>query len=139
MQRMRFDTLLAVAVLLVACCAVPSLRTSELRARTALDVLADVVDPAYQLAMQGCIDALDVTMRAGETDAATPAATEAGIDAITARCDRVRAGFDKIRGYHEAAISAVEDSDFDGATTLIDKLRAEWGDLQTVPGKDAGP
>jgi hypothetical protein len=116
--------------LLAACCAMPGARTSEVRARTSLDVLADIIDPAYGLAMQSCVDSEGVAMRAGEMDAATPAQTEAALVIISARCHQVRDSFEQIRQYHERAISLVEDGSYAAALDQLDQLRVTWRELR---------
>lgn len=100
--------------------------STELRARTALDAIADIVDPAYQLAMQGCVQLEDQAMTLGELDARTPAQTEAAIGAISSRCHVTRDAFDKIRSTHDQAVAYVEDGKFDQALQQLEEMREAW-------------
>lgn len=102
--------------------------TLETRVRTALDILADVVDPSYQLAVDGCI--------AREADAVRR--FEAGSDAardeyttIKLRCGQVRRAFDAIRDHHARAAAAVEHGKLAEAEAEIERVRGLWRGMDT--------
>lgn len=123
--RVPFYTLAAsfVLVLLVACC---SSSVTEVAARSALNIIADTVDPSYQLAVQGCKDLQDLTMREGEAGKRTAVSTETEINAISARCHKMVDAFDEIRRFHEQGVQYVEDGRFEQALTEVDKAREAW-------------
>lgn len=132
LRRYWYGAAYALVFLLIACCA-PGLRsgsTAELRARTSLDVLADVVDPAYQMAMQGCVDRENYAMMLGEKGLATVDATESNLAIISKRCNTVRVAFESIREYHDQAVAFVEDGKFDDALDRIDAMQAAWRELR---------
>lgn len=124
-----FCTLLAsfVLVLLVACC---TSSVNEASARSALNIIADTVDPSYQLAMQGCADLEDQVMREGEAGKRTATSAETEIANISARCHRVADAFDEIRLFHQEAIELVNGGHYDEALTVITKAREAWRTLR---------
>ena len=100
--------------------------TLETRVRTSLDVLADVVDPSYQLAVDGCI--------AREADAVRR--FEAGSDrardeyeSVKLRCGQVRKAFDLIRDHHARAVSFVENGKLTEAEAEVERVRGFWRSL----------
>lgn len=129
---MKRALLLAATISLFACARGPT----ETRVRSALDLLADVVDPSYALAMDGCI--------AREEDAVRRA--EAGSDKageeyrqISARCHVVRAAFESIRKSHGRAAEFVEQGDYARAEDELDQVRAAWRALDEVETKEPPP
>jgi hypothetical protein len=112
------------AALFVAC--VPR-GTAEVRVRSALDLLADVVDPSYSFAVDSCI--------AQEGDAVRRA--EAGSDqagdeyrAIKARCAVVKDTFEQIRLAHDRAREHVEAGAIDRAESELARIRSYWTALR---------
>jgi hypothetical protein len=105
---------------------VSSSALSEASAQSALNVIADAVDPSYELAMQGCIAREEVLMSAGEAGKATPDETEAAIATTQKRCHEVEAAFEAIRNYHTQAVQYVEAGKYDEALQQIDLAREAW-------------
>jgi len=118
------------ALFLITCCVPGSSSTAELRARTALNALADVVDPAYDLAMLGCRDLEDRVMREGEAGQRSAVSTETTIAAISQRCHKVRSAFDELRAYHEQAVQLVMRGDYEQALAILQQTREAWQTLR---------
>src|SRR5262245_39367235 len=91
------------ALVLTACGA-----QSELRTRTALDVLGQVIDPAFEAAMAGCVAQEAVVMERARAGMVTPAEARGQLDAIMGPCLQVSAAFERIRKLHEKAAILVE-------------------------------
>jgi hypothetical protein len=107
---------------------------ADARVRSALDVFALVVDPAYAFAVDACIarEALVADqVEAGKTaiDAAT-----AELRNIRARCQATRRTFDSIRANHDRARELVEDGQLEEAERQLEQVRREWTELQTTGG-----
>ena len=109
--------------------------TTEARVRSALDLLADVVDPSYQFAVDACI--------AQERDAVRR--FEAGSDpardeyvAIKSRCQNVRAAFDQIRRGHARAAELVESGKVQEAEREVARVRGYWHVLYERDDHDGG-
>lgn len=122
--------LLALALAVsTACCAA---QTADARVRSALDLLADVIDPSYALAMQGCIARQDQIMTAGERDDLPAADVDSALHVVTVRCNRVRTAFETMRQQHDRAREIVGRGQVDEAQHAVDEIRALWSALQEV-------
>jgi hypothetical protein len=111
--------------LLTAC----SLGSAGTHVRTTLDVLAGVVDPAYSVAMDGCIASQEVAVAQAEVGISSAEQAGAVIARVRARCDRVRAGFETIRLHHDEARRFVEAGELDQAEKLLEQIQADWREL----------
>jgi hypothetical protein len=118
-------------VLLCACCATSSGATSaDARVRSSLDLLADIIDPAYALAMQGCRESGEIAMQKGAMGKQSQIETENEINDIFARCHRAHSAFEMIRVYHNQATSRVEAGDIKEAEELVERIRESWRSLR---------
>lgn len=117
---------LVVALLLLSSCAQA---TADARIRSALDVLADVIDPASQLAAQGCIAAQETEVSEAEAGRTTAAQAGERIQRIRVRCRALRDAFDAMRARHDQARRLVEQGALEQAAHVIDEIRAEWRQL----------
>lgn len=103
---------------------------TEVHARASLDVLREVVDPAYELAVQGCKDRQARVVEDGERDGGLSVAQiDTQLAAIRARCHKVRTAFDELRTYHDEASRFVEDGRIEDAEQEITKAREAWRTL----------
>lgn len=115
------------ALLLSACTA-----SAELRTRTALDTLAEIVDPAYEAAMAGCEAQEAIVMESARAGAITPAEARTRLDEIMGPCLRISAAFERIRRLHEKAAILVETGQYKQAALLLGELRKAWAQLGGV-------
>jgi hypothetical protein len=120
--------LLVITSLLVGCCGYRG-ESKEVAVRSALDVLADVVDPASKLARSTCDAKEELELartRAGEVKAAE---TQAKFEVIRKRCDKVHENIELLRAMHEEAVERFEKGDLDAAMTRVEQARAMFRDL----------
>jgi len=122
---LRVVTTAAGISLLTAC----SLGSASTHVRTTLDVLAGVVDPAYSVAMDGCIASQEVAVAQAEVGISSAEQAGAVIARVRARCDWVRAGFETIRLHHDEARRFVEAGELDQAERLLEQIQADWREL----------
>lgn len=118
----------ALTVMLSACSL--SARTADARVREAVDILADVIDPASELAAQGCITAQETQASEAEAGRITVTQASEAIQQIRVRCRALRAAFDAMRERHAEARQLVEDGALEQAAELVDEIRAEWRQLR---------
>jgi hypothetical protein len=121
--------LLAAAALLYACCAPLGGTTADAHVRTALNVLADVIDPAAELVKRGCQDEHAATLREVEAGKRTAVGAEDQINATSRRCNAQLEVFDGMRKKHELARGAVEAGRVEEAEHLIESIRQTWREL----------
>ncbi|HMJ10202.1 MAG TPA: hypothetical protein VK524_02295 [Polyangiaceae bacterium] len=126
-----FGHLLRVAMVAagIALCTACSLGSTDARVRTALDVFADVIDPAYSVAMDGCIAPQKVAVAQAEAGLVTAAQAGDVIAQVRARCDQVRESFETIRLHHDEARRFVESGELGQAEKLLEQIRADWRQL----------
>jgi hypothetical protein len=115
------------AVVLTACGA-----SAEMRTRTALETLAQVVDPAYEAAMAGCTAQEAVVMERARAGALSPGEARAQLDAIMGPCLQVSAAFERIRKLHDQAAILVETGQLAQAEQALGELRKAWALLGGV-------
>jgi hypothetical protein len=116
----------AVALLLgVSCCT----GANDNRVRTALDVLADTIDPAYAFAMDACAEREAREVDAVRSGGSTFARAESAIEDIRARCDRVRDAFDSMRKAHAEAVTLVDQGEVKQAAERVEDVRGMWRTL----------
>jgi hypothetical protein len=122
---MRVAVLAAGLSLLTAC----SMGKADTHVKTALDVFAEVIDPAYSVAMDSCIVPQEVAVAQAEVGLATAGQASAVIAQVRARCARVREGFEAIRLHHDQARRFVESGELDRAERLLEQIRSDWQQL----------
>lgn len=108
----------------------PAQGTTDARVRSALDLLAVVVDPAYGFAVDACIARETLVAEAVEDGRTSPDAGLTELGAVRARCQATRRAFDAIRAGHERARALVEAGKVLEAEQALDEVRAEWRELQ---------
>lgn len=95
----------------------------------ALNVVADLANPSYDLAIQACDEAeVFIIARAGTTYDEDAAA----IASVRAVCDRVFAGFDALRVAHRVARAAVDGGGEALITQAMAELQAAWDALRAL-------
>lgn len=109
---------------------------AELAIRGGLDMAATVVDPAYALAVEGCKTEERFYLARAEADVSSIAAARADLTRARARCDRIVAAFEEIRGWHELAGAALEDGKLKTAQAELDKIVEAW---RTLRERTSGP
>ncbi len=102
----------------------------EARLRGALDVMAQVVDPAYALAVDGCIARETLIVDAAERGDVRPLDADRMIGEVRVRCNRLRVSFDAIRHVHARAAELVEQGAIDEAQAQLDRIEQLWRDIQ---------
>ena len=107
--------------------------SADAKARSALNTLAVVIDPAYELAIDGCVASEQAEVNAERAGTQAPAVTSQHLGEIRARCDRVRAVFERMRTLHAEAAAAVEAGAIEHAEAKLFEVRGLWQAL----GKDA--
>jgi hypothetical protein len=122
------DTVIMLLLTYAFACAADA--TTDTRVRTALDVFAQVIDPAYSMAMDGCIAPQQVAVAQAEAGLVTVERAQATIDKVRVRCARVRDGFEQIRIHHEQAVRSVEAGKLDQADQLLEQIGADWSALR---------
>lgn len=123
--------ILLLLVALVASCVGHS-QSAEPAVRSALNALADVVDPAYGLAVDGCAEREQAELQAEKAGAQSAALTDQHLKAIRARCDLIRSIFEQIRDAHIAAVSLVEAGAVEGAEKKLAEVKDLWRKLARV-------
>ena len=123
-----------VVILLIAVFAACAHKTqsTETYVRSALDVLADVIDPAYALAVDGCVEREKAELAAERSGSQKSAVTDENLRAIRGRCDQVRAAFERIRDAHTDAAERVEAGAIDDAKEKIEEARKQWATLSQL-------
>lgn len=124
-QLLRVAMLSAGLSLLTAC----AMGKADARVRTALDVFAEVIDPAYSVAMDSCVAPQEVAVAQAEAGLATAAQADAVIAQVRARCDQVREGFEAIRLHHEEARRFVDSGELERAERVLEQIRSDWQKL----------
>lgn len=95
----------------------------------ALNAVANVANPSYDLAITACFEAEDVIIeREGTTFAQDVAATEA----VRSACDRVFAGFDALRVAQRVARAAVDGGGEALVTQALAELQEAWTALRRL-------
>lgn len=108
--------------------------STEVQVRTALNLLAEVIDPAYELAMNGCVLRGDAVLREGEAGNKSATATEVELAAISTRCHRVRETFELMRVRHDQARALVATGLMSEAKARLADIQQAWRELrETVP------
>ena len=97
--------------------------------RTAVTTLAEVIDPTYDLAVDGCVVADQNEVTAERDRGQKPEVTDQNRAEIRARCDRLRAAFDGMVKALARAEQLLDQGDTAGAETLLQEVRKSWAAL----------
>jgi hypothetical protein len=100
------------------------------RVQGAVTVLAEVIDPTYELAMSGCIKAESEIVDAELDGGQSPEVTAAKRRAIAAPCDVLRARFDEMIVLLVKAEQLLDAGDTTSAEGLLEEVRARWRSLK---------
>lgn len=125
------ELLLAALVLGAACATQPG--ALEPRVRASLDVLLEVVDPAYRWATDDCL------LREREASARAVAGEQGAREQyvrIKERCHDVRDAFRELRKAHGRAADLVEAGAIEDAERELERVRTLWRALRA--GEDGG-
>lgn len=98
----------------------------DARIRSALDVLADVIDPAYQLAIDGCIANERAAVAEEKAGRSSSPETDRVFAAIRGRCDATREAFERLRITHSEAVRLVAEGSVERAAERLAELRRIW-------------
>lgn len=104
--------------------------SAETEVRSALNVLAGVVDPAYEFAVDACIARQSQIADAVEHKELSPFDGDAMIASVRQRCAKMRATFDLIRRSHTEAAALVEAGKVTEAQRQIDAALEAWRSLK---------
>ena len=99
------------------------------RLQTAVTTLAEVIDPSYDLAVSGCIQAEQVELEKEQDAGQLPVETDRRIAQIRGRCDHVRAAFDGMVTLLAEAEKALKQNEPERAEVLLEKVRGTWRSL----------
>ena len=114
----------------VVACGGASLSTQAARVQGAVTVLAEIVDPAYQLAVDGCIARERLEVAAERDGGQVPQTTDQNLAQIRARCDEVVDAFLAMRGLLAGAESALNEGNVSRAEAELEKVRVMWARLK---------
>jgi hypothetical protein len=121
---------LALLTVLMCCCNCSAQQqTADARVRSALDLLAVVVDPAYRMAMDSCVSR--ETLLADQAEAGKLSVVEADkqLTSMRRKCERQRRIFEDIREGHNEAAKLVEAGAVGDAEKTLERVRWAWQDL----------
>lgn len=121
-----------------ACFATNSSQLTEQKARTAVNLYAELVDPVYEVAMRGCI-AREASIVGDDLDHRTSAELaqiEAELVKPSARCHALADAFELIRTLHTHAREHVEAGKYDDALRVVDEIRQAWRELRERTAND---
>lgn len=126
--------LAAFCLLFSTACAMHQPQASpELTVRTSLDVLADVIDPASQIASEACTAQKEAITSSVEAHKTPPAAGASQLEAAIERCNVLRLAFDRIRSLHSQAAGYVNSGQLTQASARLAELRQSWRGLNAPP------
>ena len=97
---------------------------------TTLQILGAAIDPAYAVAMDGCIAEQAALLGQAEAHALTVPEARALIDVVRERCHHAREVFEGLRMIHRAAINALEQGDTEDADRFTQELEQAWEGLR---------
>ena len=108
--------------------------TTEQQLYTALDVIADTVDPASALSKSACDKREELEISLVKAGSSTTAKAEKNLQVIRERCNMLREIFDRIRTTHSQALAAIERGAFTDAQHRLEHLRELWRSVLLVGG-----
>jgi hypothetical protein len=94
-----------------------------------ITVLAEIIDPSYDLAIDGCVAAEKAQVAAERDGEQAPAETDKQLAKIRARCDQLRRTFDQMVAWLAEAEKALGDKDPERAKARLEEVRATWRSL----------
>ena len=100
------------------------------RTETTLNVMAQVIDPAYAAATDVCLAKQHSVVDAMERHEITPDQSLALVQAVRYDCDKVEAAFERIRALHEAAKIAYRDGRQGQLEQALRQLTQAWAALK---------
>jgi hypothetical protein len=104
--------------------------SQAVRVQSAVTVLAEVVDPAYGLAVDGCVARERFEVAAERDGGQAPEQTDKNLKSIRARCDEVTGAFRTMRGLLAGAEAALDDGNVARAQAHVDEVRELWAKLK---------
>jgi hypothetical protein len=120
---------IAVVLTLLSLCCSAQRQTADARVRSALELLAVVVDPAYQLAMDACVSRETLLADQAEAGRLSLAEADKQLSVVRVRCARQRRAFEYIREGHDLAAHQVENGAVEDAEKTIERVRHAFQDV----------
>lgn len=99
---------------------------------TALQALADVVNPAYTAATQLCLMRQQLEVNAATAGKQTVEQSRAKVAVIREQCDKVERVFEEIRKAHQLARQAEADGQLARANQLLSDVLEQWHTWQQI-------
>lgn len=99
------------------------------RVQSAVTVLAEVIDPTYDLAMSGCIKAEGEIVSAELDGGQTPEDTNAKRAKVQAPCNAMRERFDTMMMLLVRAEALLGQGDVATAESVLEEVRKRWRSL----------
>jgi uncharacterized membrane protein len=113
-------------------CAHNSQGSTETQLYTALDIIADSVDPASQLAKSACVARERAEVDAVKKGESNTGRAEEALKIVRARCDVLKSTFDRIRIAHADAVRLVREGAVEKAQEKLAELRQLWQSLNML-------
>lgn len=133
-------SLCAFFVALSPACALGAQAGPEERVRTSLDVLADVIDPASQIASEGCTAKKEAIVASVEANKVAPKKGQLELDQAIEQCNLQALAFGRMRRLHTEASQLVQAGNIAAAQDRIGSLREAWRGLgDSAPAPPGGP
>lgn len=117
-----------IAIIVLFSCAAGR-QTADARVRSALDLLAVVIDPAYRIAMDDCVSRETHLVDLEEAGRLSHEVAGQKLQQIRAVCHGRRRAFAAIREGHEEAVKMVEAGRLEEAQSMLERVRDTWGDV----------
>jgi hypothetical protein len=92
--------------------------------------MAAVIEPAYQVAMDGCIASEDAINEADKLGFKTAYDSRVALDKVHATCEKTRGTFETIRGFYNEAKAAYEVGLIERAEVAYRELVKTWASLK---------
>lgn len=108
--------------------------SAEPTVRTALNVLADAINPAYRLAMVACAARDDQIVADAERKRITVAEADRLRAELGPRCRALEEAFESARNAHDQAVAYVEQGKLEEAEAIVADLRARVRNLEPPEG-----
>jgi hypothetical protein len=124
------------AALLIASSTACTSGSADTRTHSALNALAQVVDPAWSLAEDACLASQRVVVARETSGNAEAADTDAALAVIRAKCDVVTEAFQRIRAAHAEARLLLEHGEVARAEDKLVLILTQW---QQLRGGEHGP
>lgn len=100
------------------------------RVETALAVLGDVAEPAYKLAVDGCVTAEQAVVVTAAQGILSEAEARERIAKIRAKCMATESAFGTFFDLYEKAADTLDSGKVDEAAAIVRKLRDWWVELK---------